>query len=534
MIVSTRPIDAGDAVFAALPEALGAGCQVRLVDARGVTLAQFGPPLAIDGQIECEAPIGVDGRRVVARVARERAPGLRALIVAAARAATERLRLESEMESVYAGSLQLLEEVAMTAEVLSRLSSCDSDRKVVRLGLESLLVGASVERAAWITFDHVSGRCTVELELWTSPTGGRPFEHEAGRGVIFDPVGTIVGRALRARFAGVIEPAASAPDLDLPEARARREVLALPVRFGDSADAETFGVLLAMDKRASSYAPASRLGSQENKMVANVAAMIGAAFGNRRAAEVGQELAFARAIQQQVLPAGAAHVPGFELIGRCETSGAVGGDYFDFVPMAGGRTLALVADVSGHNLASGMVMVGARAALRVVAARTRQPAEVLDGLAIAIHDDLARTERFITAVGLAIDPFGTGCEFVGAGHPDALPLRAADGRVERLSSLNAMLGFMRDGRHESRRIELDVGDVVVLYTDGVTEARSASEEAFDDQRLIEVLQAQRGKGARPVLDAVFAAVDAFRGDGARPADDLTVVVLRRLGAEEPR
>lgn len=524
----------GRELFTALVDALGEGCVVQLVDPAGEIVEQFGHAVPGAASTALEARLGESGARLVARVPSARAASARGLVTAAANSAGEQLRLESEMESVYAGSLQLLEEVAMTAEMLARLPSCGSDHEVVRLALETLIVGASVERAAWITLDHVHQCCMVEVELCAAQDALGVREYAPARGVVFEPAGTIVERAIRAGAAGLVEDRDPDAPPDRPESRARREVLALPVRFGEGADGPPIGVILAIDKRASSYAPATRLGSQETKMVANVALMIGSAIGNRRAAEVGQEVAFARAIQQQVLPAGAASVAGFELVGRCATCGAVGGDYFDFVPMANGRTLALVADVSGHNLASGMVMVGARAALRVIAGTTAAPATVFDGLAAAIHDDLARTERFITAAALAVTPNERTVEFVGAGHPDALVLRAADGRIERLASANCMLGFLPGVTHRAELVRLEEGDLVLLYTDGIVEAADASGELFGEARLVEVLRAQRGSSASAVLDAVFGAIDRFCGDGVHPADDLTVLVLRGRREGESR
>ena len=518
--------DTGNDLFAALADAMGDDCGLRVVDAAGEVVAVFGEGGDGEGQVEIEEAFGAAGERLVARVPCERAGNARAIVATAARTASELARLETEMESMYAGSLQLLEEVAMTAEMLARLPSCVSDHEIVRLALETMIVGASIERAVWIAIDHGHSRCKVEVELFAEESGAIR-ECTTSSGYSFEPAGTIVERAVNAGSGGVIEDADPAGRTELPESRARREVLAMPVRFGEGADGPPIAVILAIDKRASSYAHASRLGSQEAKMVANVGLMVGAAIGNRRAAEVSQEVAFARVIQQQVLPSGAASVSGFELVGRCATCGAVGGDYFDFVPMANGRTFALVADVSGHNLASGMVMVGARAALRVIAGRTTRPEQVFDALAAAIHDDLARTERFITAAGFAVTPGDPTVEFVGAGHPDALLLRAADGRVERLASTNVMLGFMSAGTHGVERARLEPDDLVVLYTDGIVEATDAAGDFFGEDRLIAVLARQRGASASVVLDAVFAAVDRFRGDGVLAGDDLTVVVLRR-------
>src|SRR6185503_19974826 len=111
----------------------------------------------------------------------------------------------------------------------------------------------------------------------------------------------------------------------------------------------------------------------------------------------------------------------------CRTCGAVGGDYYDFVPMAGGGSLAVLADVSGHTLASGLLMVCARTALRVLAARHDRVVAVFDELTTALHDDLARTERFISAIGVALLPGERRLQVVNAGHCPALVHRARTG-----------------------------------------------------------------------------------------------------------
>jgi serine phosphatase RsbU (regulator of sigma subunit) len=140
------------------------------------------------------------------------------------------------------------------------------------------------------------------------------------------------------------------------------------VRFGDSQRTVELGVLLILDMRVNPYSSSLEFGSGETKLVIAVASMLGAVLGSRKVAESARSSRMAKVIQQQILPAEPGKVPGFEIAGRCMTSGAVGGDYFDYLLMADGRQMVVVADVSGHNLASGMLMVSARATLRILAA----------------------------------------------------------------------------------------------------------------------------------------------------------------------
>ncbi|MGE3966335.1 MAG: PP2C family protein-serine/threonine phosphatase [Planctomycetota bacterium] len=511
-----------------LPAALGGECSIEVRSPQGSVLYSASDRLAAD-PVELDVTFGERGERLRVLVAARRLPEARVLVRALAGAAEERVRIEREMESVFAGSLQLLEEVAMTADMLSKLPRCASDDEVVRLGLEALLLGASIGRVVWVETSGRSGLAFVRRELEMSPLGEVETRSQSSGADGFDPRSTIIERACAAGTEGLIErghESGVSAELDLS---GDAEVLAVPARFGDAESENALGVLIAIDKRASSYAEASRLGSHEAKTAGMVALMIAAAIGNRRAALAGQELALARAIQQQVLPATGPQLRGYSIRGRCATSGAVGGDYFDFIQMADGRTLAFVGDVSGHDLASGMVMVGARSALRVIAPLSNSPALILERLADSIHDDLFRTERFVTAAGVAVDPHSGRIEFVGAGHPDGFVVRARNGGVERLESSGPMLGFMPGSKFLSVESDLAAGDLVLLYTDGVIEAPNAAGEEFGEDRLLELLKTSAGLDAETILDRVFAAVASHCGEQVRGGDDVTVVALTREG-----
>ena len=300
----------------------------------------------------------------------------------------------------------------------------------------------------------------------------------------------------------------------------------MPVRYGSIAKQTTLGVLLVMDKRANAYSSAERLGSHETKMITGIASMLGAVLGTRKVAELGQELKTANKIQQQILPDHPPEIDGFDVDGRCVNSGAVGGDYFDYLSMPDGRSMVIVADVSGHNLASGMIMVGARASLHALAAQKSGVAEVFDDLARVLHPDLMRTERFITAASVELTPGSSRALLVNAGHNDTLIYRAATGEVERFPSSNTIIGFLQDQDHESCEIDLGIDDVILIYTDGVTEAVNAQEEMFGEERLMELLRRSAGGNARQILSSVFDEVGDF-SDPMSLSDDITAVVLKK-------
>ncbi len=445
----------------------------------------------------------------------------------------DRRQLETDLESMSASSLALLEEVTMVGDVMTELSTGETDEGVVQLGLQSIVVGASAERALY--FRYEPSRDAFEFVVQVV------FDEANRRGKVAPYVGEavveregVVGRAADAGGAVLLD---SVVGQDLPdgspESLAAREVLAVSVTHGQDQHARLLGVMLLFDKRATSYSNVTAFGSGESKMASGLASMLAAVLGARKTAELGKELKMATAIQQQILPDRPAVVSGYDLAGRCETSGAVGGDYFDFLPMPDGRTMCVVADVSGHNLASGMVMVSARSALRLLASKHSDAQQIFDDLAAAIFTDLNRTERFITAAGVVLDESSGAVDLVNAGHNDTMVFRNATGEVERIPSEDTILGFLPGVSYERTQVELAPGDVLVLYTDGVTEAVDENGEMFEEERLADILAGCASGTAQEILDSIYGAVEDF-ADEAAGSDDITAVVVKHRGKAEER
>ncbi len=122
--------------------------------------------------------------------------------------------------------------------------------------------------------------------------------------------------------------------------------------------------------------------------------------------------------------------------------------------MADGRTMVVVADVSGHNLASGMMMVGARATLRTLASVRAELDELFDDFASAMYEDLTSTERFLTAAALGLRANDRSIDYVSAGHNDLFIYRAATNTVERMATEHTILGFMPRPGYTARTFDL--------------------------------------------------------------------------------
>jgi serine phosphatase RsbU (regulator of sigma subunit) len=252
------------------------------------------------------------------------------------------------------------------------------------------------------------------------------------------------------------------------------------------------------------------------------------------------ELTLAARIQGDLFPAVLPRLEGYELAARNRPARQCGGDYYDvlrvsrdpeafvgqgFSPADG--LLLCVADVSGKGLPAALVMSNMQATLRALIGRTSSLAE-LAGQASELLFAATPPEKYVTAALVELAPASGALTFVGAGHLDNLVLRAS-GDVEALVSTGTPLGlFSADTPYDQSTHQLDPGDALVLFSDGVTEAQNADDEEFGEARLFEVLRACPGRPGTEVIDRVFAAIDAFAA-GAPQFDDITVLVARRLG-----
>jgi len=241
------------------------------------------------------------------------------------------------------------------------------------------------------------------------------------------------------------------------------------------------------------------------------------------------EIGIARRIQLRLLPASPPVFPGFDLAAFNHPSREVSGDVYDFVPITPDQLGIVVGDVAGKGVPAGILMATFQASLR---------AEIRNNYAIAVI--LAKVNRlisesvensaFVTAVYGVLDRQRRRLTYANAGHNPPLLLRA-NGRVEWLTVGGPLLGPLPATRYEEAFLDLDPGDLLVLYTDGITEACDSSGEMFGSERLAELARAAGpAASARSVCQRILEAVRAHTGR-VQAEDDLTAVVLRVLRPE---
>ncbi|HEX9190004.1 MAG TPA: GAF domain-containing SpoIIE family protein phosphatase [Vicinamibacteria bacterium] len=318
----------------------------------------------------------------------------------------------------------------------------------------------------------------------------------------------------------------SAPDvrLDPRYVAGRRETrseLAVPI----VGEAGVIGCFNVESDRLAAFTPAD---AELLEFFASAAAVsIEKALLHRQVLEkqrIEDQLEVAREVQAGLLPGGPPDVPGYDIAAIALPTGAIGGDYYDYVPLEGGRLGVVVADVSGKGIPAALIMATFRAALRTEMRRHAEVPAVAAELNRVVMES-RDASRFVTTVCGVLEQGSGLFTYVNCGHNPPLLLRAS-GEAETLQEGGPALGIIADQRFESGAVCVGPGDCLVLFTDGVVEPADGGDVEFGVERLA---AAVRGAGQGRAEDALRSVIDATHGFSGRDEyeDDFTLVVLKR-------
>ena len=225
----------------------------------------------------------------------------------------------------------------------------------------------------------------------------------------------------------------------------------------------------------------------------------------------------AQLIQRALLPKSSPYIPGFAVSGFSIPAGAVGGDWFDFIPLGDGRWVIVLADVSGKGMAAALLMSATRGMLRSLAEACSSPAQILSRLNRLLVEDLP-TGKFVTLVYAVFDPKKSEVTFASAGHLQPVLISESEPRfIETEQGLPLGIG---PGTYSEVSVSLPPGSRFVLYSDGITEATSPEGEEYGQARLKAHLRASDGSP-----ESLLENVRKF-ANGAGLSDDASVVVIR--------
>lgn len=234
------------------------------------------------------------------------------------------------------------------------------------------------------------------------------------------------------------------------------------------------------------------------------------------------ELEVARELQREILPHTPPEVPGYQFAFSYRTANTIGGDYYDFLPMPNGRLALMVGDASGHGIAAGLIMAIANTTLKMALDTEEHPLAV----ATMVNRALFRTggsRAFMTLFCGFLDPTSGRLDFFSAGHPYPM-LRRTDGSIVELGEGCLPLGIRDDVSPIPGTVDLEPGDLLLMYTDGIPEAVNQAGAAFGFDRLRDLLVP--GGTVTEVHDRVLRELAAFGGE-LDPVDDRSLVVIAR-------
>ena len=433
-----------------------------------------------------------------------------------------------EAESLSKSLLDVFEEVNLFYGITARLHKVGSTGGLCQTILERACEVVRSSRASILLADPHTGVLRIVASHGMDPAQAAAVRVKPGEG--------IVGKVMETGQARLVDDAGAPGGGEGGDRYASRSFLSVPIRVFDPDELSgakgpavrrgALGVMNMTDK-----ADGARFTAGDLKLLSALASQAAVLLDNTRLAGMEKEMGLARTIQASLLPQASPRIPGAELAGICLPARNVGGDYFDMLALPGGKAGLLIADVSGHNVGAALMMAVSRAALRAELSRSTDPGEILGRANGLLDADLARSELFVSVFLAVYDPATSVLAYANAGHNLPMLRRARDGSVENLDAAGMLFGVLGEVDFERKTLVLEPGDTLLLYTDGLTEARSPAGEMFAEERLAAAFGETAARPTAEIPAALIGAVDAFTGSA--PDDDRTAAVLRAVTMAAP-
>jgi phosphoserine phosphatase RsbU/P len=319
-------------------------------------------------------------------------------------------------------------------------------------------------------------------------------------------------------------------DEECPEEASYRRgaMLSVPIMWTAPSPrgAEPLGVVNLSDRRSGQPFTAG-----DQKLMAAIATQIGTAIQNARLvrASVDQqrlahEMQLAHDLQMKLLPNNAVVAPAATVAARVVPAESVGGDFYNLFRLRQTKTGVMIGDVSGHGYQAALIMALAMSASAIHSQATTDPGEMLHALMLTLREELTMTEMFISAFYAVIDPVGNELRYANTGHPHAF-LLAHGKNFERLAASDPPIG-MDDRAPATARRDWESGrDLLVLFTDGVSDARNRRGDRLGEKRVLDTILEHRDEDPSTILEHVMDVLQEHTGRSTR-GDDLTVVLVR--------
>lgn len=392
-----------------------------------------------------------------------------------------------------------------------------------------------------LNFDDAARTILTEISETVGAKLGAIYVHEPSSGLLrpvavlgadvakmkpiaIDDASSVAARVFQSRLPVLVAEDDRASPLEAPVRSGA--MLSAPIVGTTPAGGVVLGVVMLSGRRSS-----ERFTAGDQKLVAAIASQVGTAIQIDRlfkasvaTERLAHEMQLAHELQMRLLPSPGVVAPDAVCAARVEPALSVGGDFYHLFKLGQGRTGVLIGDVSSHGYQAALIMALTMSAMAIHAQNSDDPAQAISALLASLAHELRQTEMFLSLCYVVIDPARGELRYANTGHPHAFVV-AADGTVDRLTATDPPLGLGVEAPHGSRRAWHGGSDLLVLFTDGISDARDDRGRVLGEARVLDVVKARRAEAPQRVVDGVFALVEGHMGR-VTPEDDQALVVLR--------
>jgi sigma-B regulation protein RsbU (phosphoserine phosphatase) len=431
--------------------------------------------------------------------------------------------LDSERQRAHvaeelAGRYEEIDLLYAISEILGRTVRLEEAAQIiVREG--SAVVGA--RRASIMVYEETSSTLRTVAARGFAPEGLVPVEA--------DDDCSVAARVFREQRVITFDPTnpdSVAPDCGETRGYRGHSFISVPICYGAAGTGlRCVGVINLTDRIGG-----DRFTLDDRKLVSAVANQIGAAVENARLVDrdlqqqrLQRELELAHDLQLKLLPSPSVLQGDAEVSARCLPADSVGGDFYTFSRLGRGRVGVMLGDVASHGFSAALVMALVMSAAGIHAAAESTPDETLTALLDSLSSELAKTEMHFSVFYGVLDPHARRLSYANAGHPHAFRVPHS-GPPERLEATAPPLGLAALGTIQRRQVDWKPGtDLLVLWTDGLVDARNEAGEPYGERRLLDSIVAHRSEPAEAIVGAALADAESYGGEAI---DDRTLLVMR--------
>jgi sigma-B regulation protein RsbU (phosphoserine phosphatase) len=382
--------------------------------------------------------------------------------------------------------------------------------------LEEIADTVGARRGALLVHDRVTDTLQVVTSIGFSPTDAAPI-------AVNDRV-CVSARVFREQRAMIVEPGDQECGAEFYR---RGSLLSVPILWTNPGNPPvSLGVMNLSERRSGGPFTAG-----DEKLVAAIATQIGTAIQINRLVRASlsqqrlqQEMQLANDLQMKLLPNTTHFLPEAKVAARVVPAESVGGDFYHLFRLGDGKTGILVGDVSSHGYRAALIMALVMSASSIHAQTSSDPAAMLQALLATLREELQSTEMFISMFYAVLDPGAARLRYANAGHPHAFVVDGA-GTVERLEATAPPLGMSDQMPRTLVRAWKRQEDLLILFTDGVSDARNRADQRFGEAGITDVVRTHRHQPPAVILEHAIAALRQHMGDVTR-RDDLTLVIAR--------